>query len=137
MGIDNANISSLIAPEELSSLNATQKKMLEYTLMFEGIKTGKEIAKDIGITEEYYSLLKKDDRIQKVYQKVRGRLFNNTIALIQDASVSAIKELHKMIESDDEYLKLKAIKILLDYQAKTTPTVSESRTTVQLNSGLL
>lgn len=86
-------------------LNEKQQKCI--ILLATTNKTQKQIAKEIQISENTICEWKKDEEFKKELQNEMKNNFNSL-------AVDAQKELRKLLKSKNEYVKLQAVKDILD-----------------------
>ena len=135
--MNNENkILQLVDEEDLKGLSTTDQKILTAMITMEG-KTNSEIGEIAGVTKEWVSERKNTEKMQKIYTKIKTKMFNTQTSIVNNLIFDTLAELKLMIKDPDEMIKLKAIKIFLDYAAKISPSVSESRSTINLEKGLL
>lgn len=85
----------------------SEKQMQCINLMVIENKTQKQIAKELKITEQTICNWKKD-------KEFKNEIENNIKENLGSLAVEAQKELKKLLKSNNEYIKMQAVKDILD-----------------------
>lgn len=122
----------------LQKLSDRHEAML-YALVLEG-KTSKEVCEEFGITQSHLSIIRKspiwqqrEAELRSERDRLRKEILESSMLKLESLREPAIKALEECVYSDDENIKLKSAKEILDRTGLGTSTKEEEKVQPVIN----